>query len=335
MSNRRIKSLRGRLRYDPYTLYPGNGHRDIYTSWETLYCTVQVDLFDLPKGAVVQIITTYELEVRRSQTCRAYLVPSWRQDYRATFKLQKWGRLKIKIITKKHTHEAHYRIDDEQDRPIREYRSKLEIETQETMNLCDQDEHPSNPRPKAIAVYPRGSLWSEDQAGELETRPTTPARAYQVRPSGPQIDQAELEAFRATLPEYRRHESYRFLAWSWDIVKALYLIHKYPRQLGRLNVAESARSLGLDKPIVGPEETQDGKLAMTDSLVVVDPKFAMSDQVDEERPVLLALLQLPGQDQAKSIFIDGLHRLYRAAQQQKISIPCYVLTPQEERLCRL
>jgi len=35
------------------------------------------------------------------------------------------------------------------------------------------------------------------------------------------IDSEELEAFRATLPDYRRYETSRFLTVHWDIVRAL------------------------------------------------------------------------------------------------------------------
>ena len=58
------------------------------------------------------------------------------------------------------------------------------------------------------------------------------------------IDYREVEEFRRSLPEYRQYESYSFFIASWDIVRALYLIHKRPRALQTIDVAQFARQYG-------------------------------------------------------------------------------------------
>jgi hypothetical protein len=154
--------------------------------------------------------------------------------------------------------------------------------------------------------------------------------------AAPVIDWQELEAFRATLPAYRQHETFRFLVVQWDIVKALYLLAKYKRPVDCLRVAEAARAYGLDIPVRTPGETRgEGSLDDDNTGCPVDRDFAMSEQIDRERPAILALVQLPGKARPTPILIDGLHRLYRAAQDQREVIPCYALSPEEERLCRL
>jgi len=152
----------------------------------------------------------------------------------------------------------------------------------------------------------------------------------------PVVDWQELETFRMTLPEYHQHEPFRFLVWQWGIVKALDLLQKYPRPAGRLKVSGAARVCGLDKPIELPETREDGTVILHDSAAVaIDPVFAMSDRIDRERPVILALVQFPGSVRATLLLIDGFHRLYRAAQDGQEAIPCYVLIPEEEQVCRL
>jgi hypothetical protein len=149
------------------------------------------------------------------------------------------------------------------------------------------------------------------------------------------IDWQELEAFRASLPEYRQYETFRFLVWQWDIVKALYLLHKYERPQGQLRVAEAARAYGFDKPVKTLGETREEDMLEGSAGFTIDPQFAMGEQIDRERPAILALVQLPGRERPTPLLIDGLHRLYRAAQDQRECIPCYALSPEEEQLCGL
>ncbi len=67
----------------------------------------------------------------------------------------------------------------------------------------------------------------------------------------------------------------------------------------------------------------------------IDETRAMSEEIDTNIPVILALIQGDEGEESKPILIDGLHRLYKAFREGKETIPCYALTPDEERLCRI
>jgi len=138
------------------------------------------------------------------------------------------------------------------------------------------------------------------------------------------IDERELEAFRQTLPDYRQHEYYRFLWLYWDVVKGLYLVQRYPRPLDRLQVADAARAYGFEQAL------EDGSMG----LFSIDVQAAMSEQVDLGRPVLLARVRLKERGKLHLLLIDGMHRLYKATRQSRETLPCFVLTPAEEMLCR-
>lgn len=97
---------------------------------------------------------------------------------------------------------------------------------------------------------------------------------------GPVIDWQELEAFRASLPEYRRYETFRFLVWQWDIVKALYLLYKYEQPQGRLRVAEAARAYGFGKPVKTLGETREEDMFEGSAGFTIDPQFAMGEQIE-------------------------------------------------------
>ena len=124
------------------------------------------------------------------------------------------------------------------------------------------------------------------------------------------IDYRELEAFRRGLPDYRQYESYSFFTASWDIVRALYLIHKRPRALQTIDVAQFARQYGF--PFIEDGRASDA-LPEDSGFFYVDTKTVMSEQIDLERPVILALIAVEGQERPSALLIDGLHRLYKAA----------------------
>ena len=146
------------------------------------------------------------------------------------------------------------------------------------------------------------------------------------------IDGEGLEAFRATLPEYRRYETYRFLTVHWDIVRALYLIHKQPREPQQIDVAMFARNYGFSFVEGG---AQDGDSPEESGFFSVDTKMVLSDSVDLARPLLIALISAEGRERPYAALIDGLQRLFKAAWRGIPELPAYVLTPDEERLCRI
>ena len=137
------------------------------------------------------------------------------------------------------------------------------------------------------------------------------------------LDQMQLAAFRQSLPDSQRNETYRFFMVRWDIVKARFLIRERSTSPDMLQVGITAHTYGLDKP-----QTRD-------SWAYVDEARAMSQEIDTTIPVILALIQGDEGEKPKPILIDGLNRLYKAFREGKETIPCYVLTPDEERLCRI
>jgi hypothetical protein len=145
------------------------------------------------------------------------------------------------------------------------------------------------------------------------------------------IDYRELDVFRMTLPEYRRYESYSFLVANWDIVRALYLIHQQPRAPRVIDVAQFAGNYGFPF-IEGGSAGED--IAEDSGFFSVNTKAVMSEQIDLARPLLIALIAVEGQERPSAVLIDGLHRLYKAARLGTPKLSAYVLTPDEERLCR-
>jgi hypothetical protein len=146
------------------------------------------------------------------------------------------------------------------------------------------------------------------------------------------IDCEELEAFRATLPAYRCYETCRFFTAGWDIVRALYLIHRQKRLPQQIDVALFARNYGF--PFT-EGVTQGGDLPEDSGFFYVDTKTVLSDQVDLSRPLLIALVAVEGRERPGVVLIDGLHRLFKAAWRGMPELPAYALTPDEERLCRI
>lgn len=138
------------------------------------------------------------------------------------------------------------------------------------------------------------------------------------------IDYVQLATFRQSLPESQRYEVHRFFVVRWDVVAARFLIQQTGKQIDRVPVLGAAKACEFDK-----HQTMD-------SWAYVDPKRAMSDAIDPDIPVILALIARE-EEGARPIplLIDGLHRLYKACREERIDIPCYALTPDEEQVCRI
>lgn len=146
------------------------------------------------------------------------------------------------------------------------------------------------------------------------------------------IESEELEAFRAQLPEYRRIEIYRFLTLNWDIVRAHYIVHKRPREAQPIDVAMFANNYGF--PFNEQGDPGGDLPESSSSFFYTDPKAARDDRIDTTRPVLIALVAL-SREKPGAMMIDGLHRLSKAAWQGLPQLEAYVLTPEEERACRI
>jgi len=159
-----------------------------------------------------------------------------------------------------------------------------------------------------------------------------PGRKCKPIQSAAAIDSEGLEAFRVTLPEYRRYETYRFFTVHWDIVRALYLIHKQRHEPQQIDVAMFARNYGF---FFAEGGAQEGDPPEESGFFSIDTKTVLSNRVDLARPLLIALIAAEGREKPYAAIIDGLHRLFKAAWRGTPELPAYVLTPEEERLCRI
>jgi len=118
-----------------------------------------------------------------------------------------------------------------------------------------------------------------------------------------------------------------FGPWAFSIDEAETLIAASPREPASLNVAAWANAYGLthiDDPnpravnLIGP--TRDG----------LNRDYAMG--TDLTKPVIVATLEVDGEPTA--LFLDGVHRLYRAWREGVAHLPAYVLTVAETQQIR-
>lgn len=142
------------------------------------------------------------------------------------------------------------------------------------------------------------------------------------------IDWEGLEAFRATLPVVHeqldfQHETYRFGVWLWDIVIAQYLIAKQPRQVVPVDVEEIMKAYGLPK-------TAD---VMQVSWFYIDEKRVMSEEIDTKKPIIFTRFYVQGE--LRMVLIDGLQRVVKAYRTGERVLYAYMLTPEEDTLCRI
>ncbi|WP_117214749.1 hypothetical protein [Allorhizocola rhizosphaerae] len=113
-----------------------------------------------------------------------------------------------------------------------------------------------------------------------------------------------------------------FGPWAFSIDEAQALIADHPREPASLNVAAWANAYGLTH-IDDPDPRTVSLIGPTrDSL---DREYAMG--TDLTKPVLVATLEADGE--LTPLFIDGVHRLYRAWREGVTHLPAYVLTVAE------
>lgn len=143
-----------------------------------------------------------------------------------------------------------------------------------------------------------------------------------------------LERFRQILPAYRRYEQFCFLTATWDVVVAQWLVAQAPRPAQPLPVAVWAKAFGFLTPY-RPKAERAANERVGLSIIGVDTDAAM--QIDAAallRPVLVAQIAITD-DGVAPLLIDGIHRLYRAAQSGIHVLPSYVLTVEESRQARI
>lgn len=131
---------------------------------------------------------------------------------------------------------------------------------------------------------------------------------------------AGLEEFRKTLPDYRRHERYQFFVAAWDIVKALYILDRYPRDTNKLTLENAPKVYGFEHP--------------ERSLYRFNQNAHEDERIDITRPVILALIDVH-EEKPDHLVIDGLNRMYKAWKLGETRVPCFVLTTEEQDACRI
>lgn len=145
----------------------------------------------------------------------------------------------------------------------------------------------------------------------------------------PRINQKNLEAFRKTLPEYRRRELFMAPCETFDIVKAQYLISKYPRQVQEIETQVLALLCGYDQtPTSDDEGYYHFPSATGEGHIIIQEHDALHHScVDVTRPIIIVPSRF-----YKGQIIDGLHRLYKAYCTGITTIHAYVLTSEEAKL---
>jgi hypothetical protein len=105
-----------------------------------------------------------------------------------------------------------------------------------------------------------------------------------------------------------RGESFRFLAFAWDVYRAAAILRRAPRTPTSVKVADAAQLRALIRIVDDP----DGR------------------PIDLSWPLIAVQLGSIG-----TLIIDGYHRIDRAIAEGVQTLPMHVLTPAEERACRI
>lgn len=153
---------------------------------------------------------------------------------------------------------------------------------------------------------------------------------------------AELEAFRATLPERERNDCFRFGRYSWDVVKARCLVDLVPHPVRQIDITGAAKNYGYDRlvnfyryhPHLIPAEAKPSLLevrAMPFVLVGVEMQTVVHGEVDLSRPILIGLVRDEGR--VRSFILDGHYRLVKALWLHQTRLPAIALSPEETAAC--
>lgn len=155
------------------------------------------------------------------------------------------------------------------------------------------------------------------------------------------INGLTLEEFRATLPEYRRYETFRLLAAAWDTIKGQWIASD-GRAVVNADITAAIKFFALDIPSTTAsvwEETTDeqGKVwkRLVNAripLIYVKTEEALAEQIDLTRPILIGQMVInkaDGEAEINSVPLDGFHRLHKAALTGVDHLPAYLLTPEE------
>lgn len=134
------------------------------------------------------------------------------------------------------------------------------------------------------------------------------------------INQAELDAFKLTLPESIREEYFKWLITCYDIAKALFIIQRESLPKGEINVKVWAEATGL----AGEPIDDDKVIRLFNG---VEDRKAMLPHIDTTIPIII-VEHVWGKGKKKetsTLIIDGNHRLRKAFLTKQETIGAYYI----------
>jgi hypothetical protein len=147
------------------------------------------------------------------------------------------------------------------------------------------------------------------------------------------ISEREIERFRAISLPGKPRELFTFHGFTWDVDRALYILHHFPRTPVQVEVVPLALQNGFDRVAEQRDEGGDARFLRPEgggtwiNLTVIEGGTLL-----QYRDIPLIFVQSPLF--SDKLMIDGLHRLYLAYRQQREHLLAYTLNLAEERLCR-
>lgn len=144
------------------------------------------------------------------------------------------------------------------------------------------------------------------------------------------IDAAELEVFRATLPETERHERFEWLTAIYDVVMARFLIQKEKLAAQKISVKSWAEAFGMG----GPENQE--RLSFNLLTGVSDGK-ALAENIDPSIPIILIehTFKSKRKTESTTLILDGNHRVRKAFLKGQPEIEAFYLPKELSKLIKL
>lgn len=140
------------------------------------------------------------------------------------------------------------------------------------------------------------------------------------------INADELEAFRLTLPEYKRDEKFQFGRTLFDVVLARFLIRQLGIGHGMLDVKAWCKHLGMDREF--------NPVAKSPTYGVCDLDV-LWDDVDTTEPIIVLSIEAKRGRQFEWVIIDGNHRLRKAYLLDMPRIACYLILGEYRKLIKI
>jgi len=147
------------------------------------------------------------------------------------------------------------------------------------------------------------------------------------------INEREIERFRALALPGKPRELFSFRGYTWDVDRALYVLHHFPRTPVQVEVAPLALQNGFDRAPEQRDEGGDARFLRPEgggtwiNLAVIEDGTLLQYR---DNPLIFVQSPLF----SDKLMIDGLHRLYVAYCEQREHLLAYTLSLAEEHLCR-